>query len=125
MTLRLCISDFYQLSQAGTPAPVRPSHPGLPLEGADPHPRPAGGRQAHFPPRQQQGEASRQGANSLGGRVRLSCCSAGVGRPPPHIAPPSGQWEELPVPPLSLQGYKAASQRSAAPSQLPDQLCQR
>ena len=57
--------------------------------------------------------------------MRRSCSSAGVGHPPPHIAPPSGQWEELPVPPLCPQGYKAASQRSAAPSPLPDQLCQR
>lgn len=54
--------------------------------------------------------------------MRPSCCSARVGRPPPHRAPQSGQWEELSVPPLSPQGYKAASQRSSAPSQLPDQL---
>lgn len=98
------------------------------LEGSiqlSPQPRPAGGRQARFLPGQQQGESSRQGANNLGGRVRLSCRSAGVGRPPPHRDPLSGQWEELPVPPLSPKAYKAASQRSAAPSQLPDQLCPR
>lgn len=29
------------------------------------------------------------------------------------------------MPPLSPQGYKAASQRFAAPSQRPDKLCQR
>lgn len=57
--------------------------------------------------------------------MRRSCSSAGVGRTPPHIAPPSGQWEEQPMPPLSPQGYKAASQRFAAPSQRPDKLCQR
>ena len=115
----------------GPPVQVGPSHPRLQLWMlARSHwPSPpclsvACGRHSCFLPRQQQGESSGPGASTREGAA-LPLLRRGGASPSPHsptVRPVGGAAQ---APPLNPQAYKSASQRSAAPSPRPDQLCRR